>query len=480
MGSIPSKVPSNLRTPGGYHEFDFTAGGQQLVTLDRRIVIIAEKTAAGTAVVETPIQLFGELDGDAKCGVGSMASLMNRMALLQAKLSNVGACEIWVCPVAEPAGGTATIYTITVSNPATESKDLILDINGVILTVGVNLGDAAATIATAIKNKCDEFKTSLPVTASVVGAVVSLTFNHKGTNGNGMRRVTVQTPAGVGIAHAVGTPGVGVYAPANALAALYDRRYHGVALSNHSTTDAAVLLADAALSWGFAQKNYRFYALGESGSLGTAQTLEGAFNDYRFLFSTCEGIGALPGQMAVAKLMAWMSREAPNANLDDERLALSPPSAIDAFTSAETESALASGLTPLVPDGPYVKIVRLVTTQITVSGAPFEPLREPALPRTAAYMAEQVDIGFKIGFHQEVLYDDPDSGDDILARVRDMVVDKHRAAQRAKYIRDVDTFLPQIKAEISDSVPGRIVVQDPMRVAGPLHQGAFLHTMYLS
>lgn len=477
---IPSNIPSNIRTPGDYHEFDFS-GGVQLAVFDRRIVILAEKSAAGTAVADTPIQLLGETDGDTKSGIGTLGALMNRQAILQAKLSNRGgACEIWLCPLAEPGGGVAAQYTLTFTGPATETKDLVLDIAGRLLVIGVSAGDAAATVATAVKNKFDEMKRVLPVTAGVVGAVVTLTFVTKGVNGNDVRRTNVQLPAGVTCAHAASVVGAGATSVAAALAALYDKRYHCIALANHATGDAATLIADAALAWGYGQKNYRFFCMGERGSLGTAQTLQGSYTEnYRFLIGTCEGLGSLPGEMAVSIAMAWTAREDPNANLDDEVLGLYPPSATDAYTGPEVESALGSGLIPLVPDGAYVKIVRLVTTQIALASAPFEPLREPALPRTAAYMAEQEGAGFRQGFRQEVLYDDPDGGDDVLARVRDMVIGKHRAAQRKRYLRDVDSFLPSIKAEISQSVAGRIVVQDPMRVAGPLHQGAFLHLMYL-
>ena len=140
---------------------------------------------------------------------------------------------------------------------------------------------------------------------------------------------------------------------------------------------------------------------------------------------------------------------------------------------------LASGLSPLVPAGAYCKLVRLCTTQITLNSAPFEPLREPALPRTAAFMAEQIDAGLAAGLHQETMWRSPDGGDDIFARARDIVIEKHRAAERARYIRDVDEFLPEIRVEEHPSAAGRIVVQDPMAVAGPHHQTALAHIMYL-
>jgi phage tail sheath gpL-like len=476
--TIPSSLPSNVRKPGAFHEFEFSARGSAQ-PLERRFVIIAEKTAAGTAAADTPVQLFGESDGDAKCGVGSLAALMNRKAILQARLSGFGEPEIWVVPLAEPGAGTAATYTLTLSGSATQAKDLILKLAGRLIVVGVNNGDAAATIATAIKDKCDELGPSLPFTAGAAGDVVTLTFRTKGVNGNDVARKTLQLPTGVGLVHAVGVAGAGATSITTALGALYDKRYHGLALANHVTSDAAAILADLLLAWGFGQKNYRFLELGERGSLGTAQTLQASFNDYRVGITACENTGSLPGEIATAVGVSWWAREAPNANLDGELLALDPPDPQDAFTDAEIESALASGVTPLVPAGTYCKLVRKVTSQITVAAAPFEPLREPALPRTVAYMAEQEDIGFTQGFHQETMWADPSGGDDIFARVRDMVIDKHRAAERSRYLRNVDDHLPEIKAEEHPSVAGRILIQDPMTVAGPLHQGAFLHIGYL-
>lgn len=476
---IPTSLPSNVRTPGTYHNFDFSAAGGPLTPLERRVVIVAEKSSVGTAVADTPIQLLGDLDGDAKCGAGSLAALMNRKANLQAKVSGLGSPEVWVVPLAEPVGGTAAEYTLTLTGPATESKDLILRLVGRLVVVGVNSGDSAITIATALKSKLDELAVTLPFTASRVNAVVTIVFRTKGVNGNGLSRKNVQLPAGVGVAHAASVAGAGSTSIAAGLAALYDKRYHGIALANHVTGDAAALLADLALAWGYTQKSFRFYKMGEPGSLGTAQTLQASFNDSRFEILSCENIPVLPGEMAIAMSIAWWAREAPNCNLDDEILALEPPDAADVYTGAEIESALASGLTPLVPSGIYVRVVRSVTTQITLSAAPFEPLREPALPRTAAYMAEQIDIGLRQGLHQEVMYADPAGGDDILARARDIIVEKHRAAERERYIRDVDDFLTEIKAEFSANAPGRIVGQDPMRVAGPHHQTELTHIMYL-
>ncbi|MBA2718931.1 MAG: hypothetical protein H0U52_06790 [Chloroflexi bacterium] len=475
--TINSTIPASIRRPGAYHEFKFLASGQQLVALPQRVVIVAEMSLTGAATPELPVQVFDEDDADTKGGKGSLAALLCKTALAQAKIGGVGSPEIWMCPSIAPVGGAAAAQTLTVTVATAEAGTIVLRIAGRVVNVGVSAGDAQNTIATAIKNKLDEMKATLPVTGAVAANVVTATNVTKGVNGNDVVFELLSKPNGVTVALAASVVGAGTAPIANPIAALYDRRYHAIALANHTVGDAAAILAERVSAWSFTQKNYRFFFIGERGSLGTAQTLQASYNDFGVLIINCEGSPSMPGELAVCAAVAEFSREKPNANLDNERLALVPPSGALAFTNAEVESALSGGVTPLTPDGVYVKIERLVTTQITFNSAPFEPLRDIAYPRTAAYMAEQIDIGYLTGFRQEVLDDDPEG--DIRARVRDMVIEKHRAAQKASIIRDVDSFLDQIQVEIASSPAGRLIVSDPFRVAGPLHQGAFVHSMYL-
>jgi phage tail sheath gpL-like len=472
---IVSQLPQSKRRPGAFHQFKFQPS-PGLIPLQLRLAIIAEKSSTGTAAVEVPVQVFDADDADTKCGKGSFAALMVRDAFAQANLGGIGCPEVWVCPSVEPAAGTAMIETLTITGPATEAGNIVFKIANVTITVGISNGDAQNTIAAAIEAAVDAIPHLVPVSASVAANVVSLTCRTKGIHGNDIAFEVVSKPAGVGAVFAQNTAGAGSTPITNPLAALFNQRYHAIAMNNHATGDAAVLLAHVAEAWGFAQENYRFVFLGERGSLGTAQTLQAALNDYRLAITSCEGSPSLPGTLAVATAVAEFSRDQPNANLDGERTIVGPPAASLAYTDTEVESALNGGVTPLTPDGTvYTKIERLVTTQTAVGGVAFEPLRDIAYPRTAAYMAEQIDIGFA-GFRQEVLDDDPDA--DIRQRVRDMVIEKHRAAQTSRILRDVDSFLDEITVEFSPTVPGRLVIFDPFRVAGPLHQGDFIHVMY--
>lgn len=469
---IITSTPSNLRRPGAFSEFAFVQSGQSLIPLALRAVVVAEKTAAGTATIETPIQIFDETDADTKAGQGSLAAVLCRTAFAQAKLSGASP-EIWLCPIAEPGGGTATQETVTITVTTATAGTLIFTVAGRPVIVGISAGDAQNTIATAVKNALDAMKSLIPFTAAVAANVVTLTHTTKGVNGNDAAFALVQSPSGVTCTLAQSVAGAGAASITNAIQALYDQRYHAIAISNHTTTDVAAIVLERAASWSYSQKNYRFFFVGERGSLGTAQTLQAAANDYGVLFGSYEQTPSLSGEIAVVDMIAEFAHDAPNVNLDGQRVALYPASGAFAFTAAEIESGLNGGLTVHEPDGAFSKITRMMTSQITINGAPTETVRDIAFPRTAAYRAEQVEIAFRTRFVQE------SDTQEVRNRVRDMIVEISRAMESLNYLQDVDSFLDQTQVEKSITTTGRYVSAAPFRVAGPLHQLVTKHTMYL-
>lgn len=470
--TIVTTTPANLRRPGAFSEFAFVQAAQSLIPLALRLVIVAEKTSAGTATVETPLQIFDEADADAKAGQGALAAILCRTAIQQGRLSGASP-EIWICPIAEPGGGTATQETVTITVTTATAGTLIFTVAGRQVVVGVSAGDGQNTIAAAVKTALDSMKSVIPFTASVTTNVVTLTHTTKGVNGNDAAFANVQSPAGVTCTLAQSVVGAGAASITNAIQALYDQRYHAVAISNHTTTDIAALLIEAANAWSYSQRNYRFFFVGEHGSIGTAQALATAANDYRIVIGCYEQTPSLSGEIAVCDAVAEFARDAPNANLDGEAVALYPPSGSFAFTAAEIESALNGGITPHEPNGALSKITRLVTSATTLNGAPTETVRDIAFPRTAAFRAEQVEIKFKAGFRQE------NDTAEVRARVRDMIIENDRAMESLGYLQDVDTFLDQYQVEKSTTTVGRYVASAPFRVAGPLHQLVTKNTMYL-
>lgn len=483
---MPSSVPSNLLTPASYHEFVHQKGGAGLAPLPLRVLLVGTKSAAGTATVETPVQVFDLADAIAKTGLGSELYLMAAKAFetgtLNASTGRGGQPEVWICPIAAPAG-VAAVQTLTVAVTTALAGTITLRIAGRFLFVGVSAGDSANTIAAAIKAAIATAIRELPVTATVATNVVTCTHATAGTNGNDVVYEVVAVPGGVTVTSAQSVAGTGVIDITLALDASLDRDYQAIAISIHSAAAVSDALAHLATAWRYDEKKWRWVFMGDRASLGTAQAYATAADSEKIVIVSAEGCQNLPSEMAAAVAVAAFGVERPNANYDGVAVPLYPPAATLAYTAAEIESALAGGLTPLriTASGAGVEIVRLITTKLTDGGVPFDALKDLAFSRTLAYRATQYDVAYRQRFKQEII-DGPLSNPEatLLARVRDMCIGIDRELGRLGYLRDVEKTVPLLTVTEAASPAGRLEVNAPATVAGPLHQTAFRHVnLYL-
>lgn len=484
--SLTTSVPSSIDTPDSFHEFHHVKQGGSLISLPQRVLLAAVKSSAGTATVEAPVQVFDLADAIVKAGQGSELALMCAKAfeqgLLNAAAGRGGTPEIWICPIAAPAG-VAAAETLTVTVTTAVAGTLVLRIAGRTINVGVAAGDAQNTIAAAIEDAIDAAARELPVTAGVALNVVTCTHVTIGTNGNDVVYEVVSAPSGVSVALAQSAAGTGTVDITAAVDAAVDKNYDAIVISIHSAgaiTDAAAHLTTM---WGYAQKFWRWIFIGDKETLATAQGYATSADSEKILVVSCEQSPSLPSEIATATAVAAFGTERPNANFDGVELALYPPPTSYAYSAAEIESSIDGGVTPLKPtsNGARLQIVRLVTTKTTDNSAPFTALADLAFSRTLAYRATQYDLQYRLRFRQEVIdgdLADPDAT--LLARVRDMCVEIDREMGRQPYpmLRNVEDNIPQIRVEEAASSAGRLLVQAPCRVAGPLHQVAFDHLHY--
>jgi phage tail sheath gpL-like len=478
--TIDTGIPTNIKRPGAFHKFVFSTYGLGLIALAIRVLMVGVMSAAGTATAESPVQIFDEADADAKLGAGSESALMCRKSLAQGRLQD-SFPELWACPIATPGSGTAHIKTLTVAGPATADGNLVIRIAGRTVTIGVSSGDNANTIAAALAAAIQTIKAALPITAAAASAVVSCTHVTKGENGADVIYTVVSTPTGVTVTPAVGAAGSGTSDITNALDASLDKDYDGIAVYNRKSADITDATTHTATAWGYATKRWRHVVFGDASTLSAANALSAAANNYTVIVCSYEATPSLAGEIAAAVTTYVWGKERPNANYDGGVLDLYPPPAVSVYTGAEVESALSAGTTPIVPtsDGTRSKIVRLVTTHTLTNSAPDYSTFDLCTSRTAAFMARQIDARYELEFPQELLVTDDDAPENVLKRVKDMIIGVHRDAERLLIVRDVDEFVPQIKVLPNEDVAGRLDVDDPFRVVSPLHQAAFRHHAYL-
>jgi phage tail sheath gpL-like len=409
------------------------------------------------------------------------------------------AVQLYAVPLAESAG-VANVKTITITGPATADGVLTFHVSGRPFQVGVRNGDVQNTIAAAISNTLKANTENLPVAVSVATNIVTLTHNTKGVNGIDVKVTNETSVAGVTVAIANTVVGTQVTDHQPALDALSAVPMDAIAFANHAAADITEINTDILSRWSYSEKRWRWYFLGEPGTIGTATSLASSANHQAVLIASMENCQNTAGEMATALAVAAMARAQlqPNANFDGVRLPLYPPIlASDIYTPTEVETAIAAGLTPLFADfDPFTgkaadgtsKIVRMITTKTTNNSLPFAVLRDFAVARTGVALAIQIDIAYNDRFGTGASFTGALLTEDMVSsaaggtgqgQVRDMLESVLRNAETANWIRNVDSLLPQLIVERDLQVSGRVNVDLPYLEVVGMHQLAVIHRVQI-
>ena len=181
--------------PGVYVELDFAQGPVAGFGSVRKILLLGNKSAAGTATNDTVV--YGP-DTQTPCqtesdviGLFGTGSQLHRMYLRFVAINTVS--SLYFLAVTSSAGVAATINE-TIATTATSSGNHRFWCVDQFVDTTINTGDTAITIATNIVASINQ-QTRWPVTASNGGtAVVAITAKIPGPEGNWIRVQALITP----------------------------------------------------------------------------------------------------------------------------------------------------------------------------------------------------------------------------------------------------------------------------------------------
>ena len=171
-------IPTNLRAPILAVEFDSSRAFQGPAVLEYQALHVGGRTSGGS-VAEAVIKRVTSSDEAADYfGLGSE---LHRMAIKW--FSNNKTTVTYMAGLDDAGAAVAATYDITFGGTASAAGAVYLYIAGERLAVAVANLDAAAAVATAVAAAVNA-DTSLPVTATPVSTVVTLTAKNKGLGGN--------------------------------------------------------------------------------------------------------------------------------------------------------------------------------------------------------------------------------------------------------------------------------------------------------
>ncbi len=460
-----NQVPSALRVPFVYAEFDPSKANQGPSIQPYKVLVLGQRLAAGTVAALTPQLVTSEAQAAEYFGEGSQLHGIARTLFLNNKVT-----KMTFCALNDVGGATAASGTITITGPATASGTVYLYIAGRRLQVGVTSGDSATAVAAAIAAAVNA-ATYLPVTAGAVAGVVTLTARNKGTAANGLDvRVNYygdeRTPAGLGVAIVLPASGASDPDIATIWAVIGDEHYNVLVCPWTNSANLAALHTELADRFGPMRAVEGLAFLAKDDSHANLVTLGSGLNSPH-LSLTGVAKSPTPGYEWAAALAALVALY---GNIDPARpfqtlqlRGVLPPAESDRFTREERNLLLFGGISTTTADADgTVRCERLITTyQKNGFGADDTAYLDVPTLLTLGYLRYDFVNAFLLQFPRHKLADDGvrfGAGQAVMTPKtgRAFAVSKFRQWEALGLVENIEQFKQDLVVERDAQNPNRL------------------------
>lgn len=465
---IFKQIPSTIRTPGSFIEYDASKARPATDEKPSQILVVATKLSAGTATVETVTEVTGgAAQADALGGVGSPAAEM-----LRSVIARNPEIPVSLLCATEPSGGTAATGTLVWTGPATADGYIYVYVGGILVTpVRVLSGTTAAAVATAVYNAINA-QTRLPISATNgTAGTTTLAAKWKGVAGNDIlietnRLGSEAYPAGIGCTVTTMASGAGVPVIATTIAAIGSEWYDRIAsqFNDDATLDALETEALARCDAGAAIDTI-VYA-GFRGTYSASATYGAARNSQVSSVVCIEKSPTCPWIAAANYAAVDSTEKDPARPLNGLALLdVVPAKKSDRFTRQQRDALLHVGLTTTKVANDAVVIERAITTyQTNAASLADDTYLELMTPKTLAYLRWSANAWLQSKFPRHKLADDgtrADPSQPIATPeiIRGELISWGQAMEKRGLIEDLDAFIAGLIVERATANPN-----DPNRV----------------
>jgi phage tail sheath gpL-like len=455
------QIPSSIRKPGKYVEFNTKLSVRTLPANLQRMLIIGQRLAAGTVAALVPTQVFSDADAALYFGSGSIAHLMVRAAITANPYLDLSVVAL------DDGAGAAATATVTIANVASSAGSLKLWIGNRLVEIAIANADAAATVAANLNAEIAKYA-DLPVTAGVAGAVVTLTARNKGTIANQIDisyELTAKTTT-CALGAATLTGGTVDPAIATALATVAGEQYHVIATAFNVQADIATLATHLDTYSGPMEQRPGVGVYATDTALATATTLATAINSGRVVGVYLRGTRSIPFETAAAFAAVLAGEEDPARPLNTLELkGIAAPPVAQRLTRTEQESCLNNGAAPLeVGPGEKVQIVRAISTYLKDANNVADiSLLDITTIRTLDYVRKAIRERIALRFPREKL------SSKTAAKVRSELIDVLKKLEDLEIVEEVTANLPGLLVERDLQDPNRLNAKIPADVVNGLH-----------
>lgn len=474
-----SLIPSGIRTPGIYVEFDSSKAVRGLAGLEHRLLLIVQRRSTGSLAQGVLTEVFSADEGKTYFGAGSVGHAMVASARAASRTA-----RIFAIAMSDNGAGTAAVHAVTFTGPSTAAGTLYGYVAGHQVLVAVTSGMTDEQLATAFTAAVNAL-TELPGTAAVDGTdpeKVNFTAHHKGTVGNEIDfrfnyNAGEAFPAGVGASISVTTPGATNPSVATVIAAIGDEQFTEIAMPWRDSTNLGLLEAELDSRWGPLRPIDGHAFCANDDTVGNLSTFGNARNNPHV---TCLGlknsptpgyeIAAVLGAVCAEELQRHPARPLTNVTLTG---VLAPVTA-DRFTRAERDVLLHDGISTAVAlPGGGVGIDRLITMyQLSPAATPDESYLDLNTIAQLSYLRYTFRARMAARFARSILADDRNragAGQPVVTpkSAKLEIIALFDEWEAAGLVTNVDQFIADLRVELNVD-PVRLDVLLPPDLTNPL------------
>lgn len=453
-------IPSSIRKPGKYFEFNTKLAVRTLATNPQTVLLVAQKTADGTATENVPVQVFDSDTAGKLFGRGSQAARMVRSAMRA-----YGYVDLSVLPVADASAGIAASGSLKLTGTATAQGVIALTIAGEEVAIAAAAEDTAESLATALAAGVNE-TSELPVTAEAATGTVTLTAKNKGTLGNGIALAYSNTIPGITPTLTKMTGGQQDPDIEDALTSVFAADYTIYCVPWAAQTPLTALREHLDNISGPMEQRGAIGVYASTGTLSEATTLAGQLNSGRITGALLPGTVTDAAEVAAAYAAVIASEEDPARPLNTlELTGVVVPPVESRLGRTEHEACLKNGVTPLeAGPGDTVQIVRAISTYtVNAEGVTDVSLLDITTIRTLDYVRKAIRERISLRFPREKL------STRTPPKVRSEILDVLRGLEGLEIVEEVDANADGVVVERDSQDANRLNAKIPTDVVNGLH-----------
>ena len=426
----------------------------------QKTLIVGQRIAAGTVLANTLIDVFSDVDAATYFGRGSIAHLMAR-SVLQAN----NYLALTMIALDDAGGSIAAAGTVTVAGNASGGGSLGLNVGDQSVVIAVSAADTPTIIAAALVAQIGK-QPDLPVTASAVAGVVTLTAKNKGTLGNAIKFSATTTAAGVSAAVVAMAGGATDPAIATALATVFAAGHNVIITAWNDAVNLTALRTHLDNVSGPLEQRGAIGIYAHTGTLAQSTTLAASINSGRISGFLLPNAYEQSYEVAAAYGAVIASEEDPARPLNTLPLTgIMAIPLINRLGRVEQENCLYNGVSPSeVGPGEKVQIVRAITTyMLDPQGVPDISMLDLTTIRTLDYVRKACRERISLRFPRDKL--SARTAD----KVRSELLDVLYKLEELEIVQNVDQWKSSLIVERDLQDPNRLDAKIPTNVVNGLH-----------